>query len=117
MQSVGTGDLGIGATGSSAETTPANFANQLSDFSFHHSGDRASLNDDGSRRLGRRHFMKTAEEKDENVNERAEFRRGQMGAPRILELQNAISDAAKASGKAKAGSVRVCQQITPPSWR
>jgi hypothetical protein len=30
---------------------PANFANQLSDFSFHHSGDKANLSEDGSRRL------------------------------------------------------------------
>ena len=50
----------------------------------------------------KRHFMKTTEEKDDNVNERAEIRRGQKGAPRILELQNAISDSARACGKAKA---------------
>ena len=49
----------------------------------------------------KRHFAKTTEDKDDKVNERAESRRGQKGAPRILELQNAISDAAKVSGKAK----------------
>ncbi len=90
---------------------PASFANQLSDFSFHHSGDLANLSEDGSRRLEKkRHFMKTTEEKDDNVNERAEIRRGQKGAPRILELQNAISDAAKACGKA-------CRVYTSPSPR
>ncbi len=51
MLNAGTGDLAIGASWEFRRDYPASFANQLSDFSFHHSGDKANLSEDGSRRL------------------------------------------------------------------
>ena len=80
---------------------PANYVNQLSDRSFHHNADRNDQAKTNLTRKPKRDITTMTEDYDANDNERAEVRRGTKGAPRILELQNAIADAARASGKAK----------------
>jgi ribonuclease HI len=63
---------------------PANYANQLSDRSFHHNADKNDQTKSAFSRKTKRDLTTMTEDNDANDNERAEVRRGQKGAPRIF---------------------------------
>jgi hypothetical protein len=80
---------------------PANYVNQLSDRSFHHNANKNDQPKTTFIRNPKRDIRMMEDDSDANENESAEVRRVGKGAPRILEMQNAIADAARACGKAK----------------